>query len=206
MNTRIFSTVLMAVLHGSACAQNALEPCDVPFSNPYHAGVNKVISGAVAQQARVQLVTLPSFEPESALKLVGSEIYFVGFQSSFWAGSYRVDRHGTGRMDFTKPQIRTRVRHAPISAAVADRVEQLYVTAIAGAKTSNQMGLDGVDYIFSTAGGACGRGWSPAPGSRNHLLIQVMRHLEKHTALSRSADLQRSEKALVQLLQAIERD
>lgn len=198
--------VLIAALHGSSCAQSALEPCDRKLSDPYHAAVNKVIDGAVAQPSRLLLTTFPSFEPESGLRLAGSGIYFVTFQSSFWGQSYICNRKGVCRMDFSKPKARTKVSYAALSAPVAVRVERVVAKAIAQVEDSRAFGLDGVSYVLSTPDGACGWAWSPAPQSRNGRLVQLMQRLEKHTAFSMPVDLQRSEQALVQLLETMERD
>lgn len=198
--------VLVALLHGSASAQNALERCNEVFSDPYHTGVSNFINGAVTQPSRLQLTTFPSFEPESGLRLVAAGIYFVKLQSSFWGDSYICNRKGVCRMDFTRPKARTKVSYAPLSAQVVNRVERVYAKAIGQAKNSRNMGIDGTIYIFSTPNDACGWVWSPEPLSTTGRLIQLMQRLEKHTAFSAPADLQRSEKALVQLLATLERD
>lgn len=149
MKARLLLFALLGVFHGNSSAQNALEPCLRDFADAYHAGVNKTINDAVVQRSSLQLTTLPSFQPESGLRLVGTELYFVEFQSFYWGESQYIDRDGNGHMNFTKPKIITNTRHAPISATVARRVEHIYSKAIAKAKKSDQMGLDGVSYVFS---------------------------------------------------------
>ena len=121
--------VVACVLQAHAAAQDALEPCLDRFDNPYYAAVNRVIDNAVAKPARLLLTTVPSFQPESGLRLVGNDIYYVEFPRSFWYESY--PKGGNGHMDFTRPRIVSKARRAPLSANVANRVEQVFVNAIA---------------------------------------------------------------------------
>ncbi len=110
-------------------------------------------------------------------------------------------------MNFTKPKIATKTSHAPMSPALARRVEQIYAKTIANAKRSNQMGLDGTSYIFSTSNGACGLAWSPDdPKSQNGRLVELLQRLEKRARLSTQIDLQSSEKSITELLRTMERD
>lgn len=197
---------LLCVLHTKAGAQNALEPCLRNYADAYHIGINKIINEAVAHPPSLQLTTLPSFEAESGLRLVGTEIYFVQFRSFYWGESQVFDRHGVGHMDFSKPKIATKIRHAPLSAPLARLVEHTYSKAIAKARRSDQMGLDGTSYVFSTSDGSCGWTWSPGPRTRNGRLVELMKRLEEHAAFSAPIDLQRSEKVMMQLLQTIDSD
>jgi hypothetical protein len=206
MKIRLVSLALLGALHGNSIAQNALEPCLQRLADAYHAGVNKTINDVVVRPSTLQLTTIPSFQPESGLRLVGTELYFVEFPSSYWGDSFVVDRHGSGRMDFTKPRIVTKTRHAPLSATNARRVEQIYAKAISKAKKSGQIGLDGVTYYFSTSSGACASTWSPEPRTRTGRLVELVSRLAKHTAFSAAIDLQRSEAAIAKLLQSMESD
>jgi hypothetical protein len=185
-------------------AQNALEPCHDQFADPYYARVVKTIDDAVMQPSSLQLTTLPSFEPESGVRLVGTELYFVQFKSFFWADSYHRARDGSYRMDFARPKIATRVRHAPLSSTLARRIEQVYAAAVAKAKNADWMGVDGVTYAFSTSNRACALAWSPKSGTSNGRLVALLERLEKHAGFSTPVDLQRSEQAMVRLLQTIE--
>lgn len=195
---------LACTLAAHATAQDALEPCRDRFDDRYHKAVTRVIDKAVAKPARLMLATIPSFEPESGLRLVGNEIYHVEFPTSFWHESY--PKGGTGRMDFTAPRIAGKVRRALLSADVANRVERVFVNAIARSRESDAAGLDGVSYVITTPDNLCGYAWSPRKGSRNAQLIQLMQRLEKHTSFTTPVDLQRSEQSLIRLLNALERD
>jgi hypothetical protein len=204
MKNCIAQLVLLGFFQSAAVAQGSLEPCRQDFTDGYHVGVNKVIDGAVAAPSSLQLTTCPSFQAESGLRLVASTIYFVEFQTAFWADSYVVDRKGNGRMDFAKPRTVAKSRNAQLSADTAQRIEHLYSQAIADARKSDRMGLDGTAYVLSTAKGACAWAWSPEPDSQNGRLVELLQRLEAHTKFSSSMDLQRSEKAIIRLLNAIE--
>jgi hypothetical protein len=204
MKACLLAFALGGVFQGSCGAQNALEPCQDELADPYHGAVGQVIDKAVARPASLQLTTFPSFEAESGLRLAGTELYFVEFKSSYWGESQYLARDGSYRMDFSRPKILTKVRHAPLSAGLAQRVERAYAGSIAKAKKSDWMGLDGVIYLFATSNGACAVAWSPKPRTPNVRLVELMARLEKHTAFSVPLDLQRSEKGISRLLQAIE--
>lgn len=196
--------VTVLALHGRCIAQDSLEPCAKNFDNPYHSGVNRFIDDAVSKPSRLQLTTIPSFQVESGIRLVESEVYYVEFKSSYWGSSIVYDRKGVGRMDFKRTKIATKVWHAPLDVSVADRVQRAFAKAIANASPSGKMGVDGVSYVFSTDDGACGSTWSPDPKSQNGRLVQLLNRLEKHATFKSPMDLDRSEKSLIKLLQAVE--
>lgn len=202
MKIRAIPFVFVLALHGGANAQNSLDLCQQKFVDGYHAGVNKRIDAAVARKPSLLLTTFPSFERESAIRVAGSDIYFVEFQNQFWDEAYVVDRKGVGHMDFSKPKGAVIIHHAPLDAAITDRIVRLYTKAIADATRSHRMGLDGTTYLFSTPDGACGWAWSPEPETRNGWLIELMKRLESHAKFSAPIDLQRSEKAIVRYLNA----
>lgn len=136
--------------------------------------------------------------------MVGSDVYFVELQSSFWADSVAEDGGGSYHMDFSKPRTATKVRRASLAAAVAERVQQVFTKAIVEAKAPGQGGLDGVAYVFTTSGDNCGWAWSPDPQSRNGRLVQLMDRLARHASFTAPLDLARSEKSLIRLVEKIE--
>jgi hypothetical protein len=170
--------ILAALIPCAAHAQSTLAPCSGKFADTYFAGVNSITDRAVTQPFQLQLATLPSFQRESVLRLVGTEIYFVQFRKFYWAETNSLDRSGATRKDFSKTKIPVRVRHAPLSADLAQRVLWAYLNAIAGAKNAEQMGVDGVSYVFTTPEKACALAWSPAPDSYNGRLIGLLKLLE----------------------------
>ncbi len=190
---------------GASAAQNSLEPCR-EAGDPYHAAVNRIIDKAVAKPARLQLTVFPSFETESGIRLVGSDVYFVEFQSSHWADSIVADGRGSYHMDFSKPKIVTKVHRASLNAGVADRIQQVFTKAIVEARSPGEGGLDGVSYVFSTSSGQCGSAWSPGPQTRNGRLVQLMERLARHAGFTAPLDLARSEKSLARLIKKIEAD
>jgi hypothetical protein len=107
-------------------------------------------------------------------------------------------------MDFGKPKTVVKTRHARLSIGVARRIEHIFIRAIAEAKGSDRIGLDGEAYVFSDRSGACAWAWSPEPNSPNDRLVKLMRRLEMHTKFSAPVDLERSEKAIIRYLDEIE--
>jgi len=196
--------IYLCGLFSNAVAQDSLEPCRDVQSDRYRAGVNKVIDKAVGRPSSLQLTTYPSFDAESGLRLVGAELYFVQFRSSFWGAAHPDFRDGRSRMDFTKPRIRVSTSRAPLSMTIARRIESAYAKAIAKAAKNDLIGMDGDFYIFSTSEHSCALAWSPEPQTRNGRLVALMDWLGRHTTYSNSVDLGSSEKAIEILLNTIE--
>lgn len=205
MKTLLLST-LIGLFHCAASAHSALEPCPTVPPNPYYDGVNRVIDKSVGRLTSLHLTSLPSFAAESGVRLVGTDVCFVQFRAQFWSESVRPQRDGSYRMDFTKPNIITRVRHAPLSPAVMKRVEDVYARAASTAKKQNIMGIDGEIYLISTPGIACALAWSPHLETANGRLITLMHRLGVHATLSAPRQLQRSERDIARLLNNLEND
>lgn len=197
---------LIGLFHCVASAQSALEACPTVPPNPYYDGVNAVIDKSVGKPSSLHLTSLPSFAVESGVRLVGTEVYFVQLRKQFWSESVRHQRDGSYRMDFTKPNIITRVRHAPLSLAVMKRIEDVYARAASSSKKQKNMGLDGVIYLISPAGLACAFVWSPDPNTASGRLITLMQRLGIHATLAAPRQLQRSERDIATLLNILEND
>jgi hypothetical protein len=200
---KTFSLLLILTI-GLLCnrsyAQTALKPCELEFLGDYYRSVDRTIDDAVGRSPQLSLTTLPSFWAESGVRLVGTDVYFVKFESSFWAAANTYGSSGRGDMDFSSPRIQTKVYRAAISPEIASRIEQIYANAIASARKSKRLGLDGVSYRFSIPHAGCGEAWSPNPGSPNAHLVQLSELLAKHAKLSKPRDMQHSEQLIVQLL------
>jgi hypothetical protein len=205
MKALLLST-LVGMFHCAASAQSALEPCPTVQPNPYYDGVNRVIDNSVGRPSSLHLTSLPSFEAESGLRLVGTEVYFVQFRTQFWSESVYPQRDGSYRMNFTKPNIITRVHHAPLSPAIMKRVLDVYARAASTAKKQDSIGIDGVTYLILTPGIACALAWSPDPKTANGRLITLMQRLEIHATLSAPRQLQHSERDIAKLLNVLEND
>ncbi len=193
-----FLTILL--VPALALAQSALEPCEIEFLGDYYRGVDIIIDDAVGDTPRLSLTTLPSFSPESGVRLAGDHVYFVQFGSSYWYGATSIDSHGKGREDFPPTQVKTSIHRARISASIADRIEQAYAVAIDGSRKSDRMGLDGVSYRFTKPDIGCGEAWSPDPATANARLVELSELLAKHAKLSNPRQMQRSENAMATLL------
>jgi len=201
--SKMLLMLALTICSGATSAGDVLERCG-DVHDPYRDGVSKIIDKAVSQRSSLQLTTIPSFEAESGLRLVGTQLYFVQFQTSFWVGSYPSNLKDGGRMDFLKAKISTKVRDAPMNSILAARVARIYGKAIDHATKARQSGVDGVSFYYSKSDGACAYAWSPKPRTRNGLLVDLHSRLERHTRYVRAADLQRSESDMGKLLQRIE--
>ena len=185
-------------------AQSALEPCDLEFMAGYYVGVDRIIDDAVGRPAELAITTFPSFHAESGVRLVGADIYFVDFKSSFWTqGALMEGKSGRSRTHLSKPRIKTSVHVASLSQETAGRIARTYAVAIANARKSNSIGLDGISYHFSTPKAGCAEAWSPDAGSHNARLVELFELLSKHARLSKPRQLQSSEQSIVLLLSAI---
>lgn len=205
-NVLVLVCALLGAWPAHTLAKDALEPCGQDFTDPYHKAVNRHIDDAVAQPSSLQLMTFPSFQPESGVRLAGGEVYAVQLRSSFWYSAYQRHPDGSLRLDFGKPKIAVKVSHAPVDAKLARAIEQVYLRAIAKAENADRAGLDGVSYVFSTSAGTCAQTWSPEANTRNGRLVQLMERLRQHTSFSLPIDLQRSEKAIARALKALEKN
>ncbi len=188
-----------------ALAQSALKPCEMEFLGDYYRGVEKIIDDAVGGAPRLSLTTLPSFVPESGVRVVGDDVYLVQFASSFWYGAMKPDSAGRDHESFSSAQVKTRIYRAKISRSIADRIEQVYTAAIAGSRKPDRMGLDGVSYRFTRPGIGCGEAWSPDPDTPNAKLVELVELLAKHAKLSNPREMQRSEKAMAATLNRVGR-
>ncbi len=185
--------LVSALLCGRSYAQT-LEPCRQPeFLAGYYRGVDRVIDNAVGQTPSLSLTTLPSFWAESGVRIVGSDVYFVEFKSSFWG---EANSYGS----FASPRIETKTHRAAISPELASRIEEIYAGAIAGASQTDRRGVDGVSYRFSSPRAGCGETWSPEPDTVNARLVELLVLLSNHAKLSNPRDMQRSEESMVHLI------
>lgn len=98
-------------------------------------------------------------------------------------------------MDFTQPELVTRISHVSVGARLPRRIEQVYAGAIAAAERADEMGVDGDTFVFSLAGHGCRTTWSPRPDTCNARLIELMER-QRHTMLSAPTDVRKSENAL----------
>jgi hypothetical protein len=195
------------VLCNPAHSQNVLEPCEREYLSSYYSRIDKVVDEKIREPAQLSITTLPSFHPESAVRLVGLNVYSVRFESSLWGDSTFFDeRTGRGGHDFSKPQVRTKIRHAPIKHETASRLAAIYGQAIIRAEKSAgpSMRFDGVSYHFSIPHIGCAEAWSPDSGTLSYRLVKLAVLLDKHSTLSNSQALQRNEKKIVKLLNDID--
>lgn len=149
---------------------------------------------------QVQLVTLPSFEAESAVYITCPDfgplqVVSRRLKKSLWDGF--AQRLGASRnagasipaaeLDaFRLPAPEVSVATAPISAATLARLKEVWTAALLAARqpAPHGLGADGVTYHFADwaqgAGMRTGWCWSPAEGSTLHALVQLGAELEEY--------------------------
>ncbi|MDR2187452.1 MAG: hypothetical protein LBE62_05280 [Azonexus sp.] len=199
MKRFLLLTLPMCILQSNIThAQSVLEPCrEYPLSE-YYQGIEKRVDVAAGAEYQIALTTIPSFFPESAVRLVDSEIYYVKFKPSLWAT-------GNSHMDFVSPKINIKVYHSPISQENASKIVRIYSAAISSVREQDDAGgLDGTSYYFRTPEAGCGSAWSPEPETDNAILVQLLELLAKHATLSRPQEMKRSEGAISKMIEKIE--
>jgi len=196
----LLKLLICAWLSTAAQAQDFLGPCE---KDEYYRGVEERIDSAIGLKPELSLTTLPSFSPESGVRLVGSEVYYVEFQSSLWVEAYP-KIFDIRDMDFVSPKVKTKVYHSSLNPDIAHNVMLAYGAAISAARRRDRWGMDGVSYRFTSPGAGCGEAWSPDPETHNATLVQLLELLAKHASLSKPSEMQRSEEAIVKTLKRLE--
>jgi len=171
----------------------ALQPCENSFADYYDA-VNQVIDKAVGATPSLSLTTFPSFSVEEGARIVGSEIYYVQLTSSVWYTNQKPDGSVPVEKWLTS-HVRTKVFHGTIHPDLAERIKQIYTTAISKAVSSEASGLDGETYRYSTST-SCAETWSPSTGTLDLRLVDLQHELATYAKQSSTKYLWRNENAL----------
>jgi len=184
--TRFFVALpLLAV--SSAVAQDRLIPEDDPFAHDeYHAKIREVFADVLRCDIVVQLLLVPSFQPEEIAGIRKSEKGFEAFASKpsahIWttfniqeieSGKQRwMDEHNNpippeknpslpdmkkrAPSDYREIHVHTDTR--PISDALTERIRSIWQDMLVNARTPNDhnLGVDGEDYHFSMPLGSRG--------------------------------------------------
>ena len=149
----------------------ALEPCD-KYLEKYSSAVELAADTAQKDPNSTKLTTLPSFRPESALRIANNTVYLIEFNSSIW---YEGFAH-----DDVSPKRGLKMTTAPLSPSLATRLTRTFSRYIRRSKPSERRGLDGVIYRFSTPEAGCAQTWSPERSSDDGKLVHILSLLEKH--------------------------
>jgi hypothetical protein len=152
----------------------ALEPCDKYFEK-YSFAVERAADTAQKDPNSVTVTTLPSFRPESALRIANNAVFLIEFNSSIWYEGFA--------RDGVSPKLGLKMSTAPLSPSLATRLAQTFSRQIGGAKPSDRRGLDGVTYRFSTPEAGCAQTWSPDESSVDGKLVQILNLLEEHARI-----------------------
>lgn len=173
--------IALAFAVASAVAQDHLTPEDDPFAqDEYHAKIREVFADVLRRDIVVQVLLVPSFQPEEIAGIRRSEKGFEAFASKpsahIWttfniqeieSGKQRwSDEHGDPIPPEKNPSLPDMKKHAPsdygqiqvhtdarpISGALTERIRIVWQDMLANARqpTDRDVGLDGEDYHFST--------------------------------------------------------
>ena len=171
----------------------ALQPCKNFFADYYEA-VNYVIDKAVGFNPNLSLTTFPSFSAEEGIRIVGNEIYYVQLTSSVWYTNQKPDDSVPVEKWLTS-HVPTKVFHGTIQHDLAERIKQIYTTAISKAAPSEASGLDGETYRYSTST-SCAETWSPSTGTLDARLVDLQNELATYAKKSSAKYLWRNESAI----------
>ncbi len=167
------------------CLQPEASPFD-DISREYHARVAEFLLKPAPGEPRLPeftAVCLPSFQPESAVRLVRSNkglravrepsLVLVNANEAIWGS--------------TAPSIETTHHTRGIPDGLATRLETLWERMLLSTRASRHvgMGLDGVTYHF-TFRHKSGQTWSPRPETRAGRFVEVARTLARYIAAEES--------------------
>ena len=171
----------------------ALEPCD-KYLDKYSLAVERAADTAQKDPNSTTVTTLPSFRPESALRIANNTVFLIEFNSSIWYEGLAGDG--------VSPKLGLKISTAPLSPLLATRLTQTFSRHIGRSKPSVRRGLDGVTYRFSTPDAGCAQTWSPEMSSDDGMLVHILNLLEEH-ARTGSAPSSTREQAISTKLDAL---
>jgi len=159
-----------------AVADDHLEPCQGHLAE-YESRVEAISRAAMPGDVEFWVVVIPSFQPEWSVGVSADNGHFllthVAFQPSLWGSSLVQSGPNTFDHDFSKPHIQTKARTANISAGLHEALRAEWDRSIAGTRSTEGIGLDGVTFKFQLSG-RCGSAWSPSPETRNGKLVDLV--------------------------------
>ena len=178
VRTRLF--LALTLFAPNAVAQDHLTPEDDPFAqDEYHAKIREVFADVLHHDILVQVLLVPSFQPEEIAGIRRSEKGFEAFASKpsaqIWttfniqeieSGKQRwMDEHDKPIPPEKNPSLPDMKKRAPsdyreihvhtdtraISDALTERIRTIWQDMLANARqpTDRNLGVDGEDYHFS---------------------------------------------------------
>ena len=155
-----------------ACAQStSLEPAEGYFSSydrshEYRSKVRNILLKGITDTPKAMLVTLASFNPESAMVLTEGEVILLKCSEPIW------NNDAPEKIKVEKKSIR-------VSKELAEAVHKLWFDALGTTAYPDESsaGLDGASYYFTSfrvgLGLRAGTAWSPEPKSLPSELLRV---------------------------------
>jgi hypothetical protein len=188
-----------------AVADDHLEPCQAYLAE-YESRVEAISRAATPGDIELWVTVIPSFQPEWSVGVSADNGQFllthVTFKPSLWGSSLVRSGPNTFAYDFSKPHIQTTVTTAKISAELHDALRSVWDSSIAGARSTEGIGLDGTTFKFQLPG-RCGSAWSPGPETRNGKLVDLVMALALVADSKEDASHATSEVIALRKLQAL---
>lgn len=178
---RIFISLLLIITSLSTFGQSGedhLEPAEGYFNMykyryDYYPFIYKHLIKDLSDRPIARMLTLPSFEPENVLSIEaynhkgkGYKLIYRVCKESIW---YKQDKDSVEVVEYEKE----------IDSTMAGLIEMIFQKVLLETKyfEDSQMGLDGVNYIFSGFNGyfgiRAGEVWSPSKGTKMYELVLI---------------------------------
>jgi hypothetical protein len=168
----------------------ALEPCD-KYLEKYSLAVERAADTAHKDPDSLSVAKLPSFRPESVVRIANNTVFLIEFNSSIWY-------EGLAR-DGVSPKLGLKTSTAPLSPSLAARLTQTFTRHIRRSRSSDRQGLDGVFFRFSMPKAGCAQTWSPDQNSVDGKLVYILSLLEEHARMGSPSSAEREQAISVRL-------
>ena len=124
----------------------------------------------------------PSLSAESSVRIIRVDssyvVALVEFDESLWHAA-AVEEGQTIRWDFANASVETKTYRSPISYEIVTGLSAEWFRSVDASRESGLRGLDGTTYEFVYRTSWCARAWSPRPGSRIRMLVDVVNQLSE---------------------------
>lgn len=164
-----------------AKAEDHLATCDGLLSD-YTRKVESISRAAMPGELELAVTVIPSFEPEWSVGITRAEnkyyLSYVILDRSLWSDSWVKTGRGTRQLNVASSRAKPKGKTIIISNALHDAVRSEWERSIQDARRSDNVGLDGTQYLFQLpATRRCASAWSPAPATRNDRLVSIVASL-----------------------------
>jgi len=198
--------IVIAALNTSAVADEHLEPCG-NFLHEYESRIETISRGVIPGSIELSVTVIPSFEPEWSISVsIEKDIHYltlVVFDQSLWQSSWVKTGPDTMKNDPSTGHATPKAKTTTISTEMYLALQTEWERSIKDARSSDQIGLDGVTYKFNLSVDQCASAWSPRSTTRNGKLVAVVNALRDLTEVKSNVVSSKREKAILQMLREI---